>query len=245
MRAGRHAGRPERRAQSSAAWPFQPVPNFITLHDVNRCYSSSIHPTDAADAAGGFHDRCDTFQETLVIGKRIDEPGLAFGGFAAGSWAGTGFDSVASSSFLMELSPYPRRWESLLTNNFISKAVNGWPSFGASAELRFGTNGPLGQGQNHPSYYAQCVAGTTYGTEANQPCGANPGSTTWGETEMEVYYRCGEGSGNGPCPWDAPPPPAERMSFGDNVVVGANDTAQQASWEASLESWGVEGNWTK
>jgi hypothetical protein len=150
----------------------------------------------------------------------------------------------------MELSPYPRRWESLLTNNFISKAVNGWPSFGASAELRFGTNGPLGQGQNHPSYYAQCVAGTTYGTEANQPCGANPGSTTWGETEMEVYYRCGEGSGNGPCPWDAPPPPAAvgLAAAGLATLLEVNSSlvtnVSKLDWELSLSSWGLGGNWT-
>ena len=145
----------------------------------------------------------------------------------------------------MELSPFPRHWESAAVTNFLSKAINAWPQFGVSKELNFGANGPLGQGQNHPNTYAQCAAGATYGTEANQPCGASPGTTQWGETQMEVYYRCGEGSeSNGPCPWDPPPPPAVNMSFGDNAVVNVNDTEQQGLWEAALESWGVGGNWT-
>ena len=123
----------------------------------------------------------------------------------------------ASDSFLMELSPYPRRFEAVGPSQFMNRIVNGWPNFGAQAELRFGTNGALGVGQAGSGTRAQCVAGSTYGTEANQPCGANSGA--WGETQMEVYYRCGEGSGNGPCPWDAPPPPAVSTSYAAGLAT--------------------------
>jgi hypothetical protein len=186
------------------------------LH-VHRCYSSLVHPTDAADAPGGFHDRCDTFDETLVIATHA-ETSRVFGGFAGGSWAGTGWDSSADDSFIMELSPYPRRWESSGTSNFIMKDVYGWPEWGGD-ELRFGQRGPLGLGDttNPNAYDARCIAGVVYGTQANQPCGAN--ANAWGATQMEVYYQCGEGSGNGPCPWDPPPPPAVNISFGDNTVL--------------------------
>jgi hypothetical protein len=152
-----------------------------------------------------------------------------FGGFAGGSWAGTGADSSADDSFIMELSPYPHRWESSGTSNFIVKAVNGWPNFGVN-ELRFGINGPLGLGDttNPNAYSATCIAGTVYGTQVNQPCGAN--ANAWGNTPMEVYYRCGEGSGNGPCPGDCSDSDpaaavaagcgaATRMTFGDNTVL--------------------------
>ena len=210
---------------------------------IYRCYSSAIHPTDAANAAGGFHDLCDTFDETLVIATS-SSTSRVFGGFAGGSWAGSGWDSEASDSFLMQLSPYPQRWEAVGTNNFFNKIPNGWPAFGTANELRFGTNGPLGQGQNHPTYYAQCAAGTTYGTEANQPCGRNPGYNTWGETQMDVFYRCGADSGNGPCPWEPPPPPAVSMTFGSNIVFNTTQPEQQASWAALLESWGITGDWT-
>ena len=145
----------------------------------------------------------------------------------------------------MQLSPYPAKWEAVGVNNFIKKTPTGWPIFGAQQELRFGVTGPLGQGRNHPNFYAQCVAGATYGTAANQPCGRSPGSTQWGETQMEVFYRCGADSGNGPCPWEPPPPPAVSMSFGDNSVFEIGNAVQQASWEASLESWGVTGSWAK
>ena len=159
-----------------------------------------------------------------------------FGGYAGGSWAGTGADSTVDDSFLMELSPYPRRWESIGTNNYLMKAVNGWPEWG-NDELRFGINGALGQGQNHPHTYATCIAGTVYGTEVNQPCGA--AGNSWGDTHMEVYYRCGEGSGNGPCPWEPPPPPAVNMSFGDNtVLIPENKTTTTTTSFANVASVG-------
>ena len=163
-----------------------------------------------------------------------------FGGYAGGSWAGTGADSTADDSFLMELSPYPRRWESIGTNNYLMKAVNGWPEWG-NDELRFGINGALGQGQNHPNTYAACLAGTVYGTEVNQPCGA--GGNSWGDTQMEVYYRCGEGSGNGPCPWDRPAytVPSVVLHQPNSSIVPRN---QRSSWERALESWGLTGDWT-
>ena len=213
---------------------------------IYRCYSSAIHPTDAANAAGGFHDLCDTFDETLVIATS-SSTSRVFGGFAGGSWAGVGHENEASDSFLMQLSPYPQRWETVGTNNFFNKIPNGWPAFGAANELRFGTNGPLGQGQNHPNYYAQCAAGSTYGTEANQPCGRNPGYSTWGETQMDVFYRCGADSGNGPCPWEPPPPPPVG-SVGGMLLheegSGLVTNLTRPVWETSLESLGITGNWT-
>jgi hypothetical protein len=151
-----------------------------------------------------------------------------FGGFAGGSWAGTGWDSSADDSFIMELSPYPRRWESSFTSHFIMKDVYGWPDWGVD-ELRFGQRGPLGLGDttNPNAYDARCIAGTVYGTQANQPCG-----TTFGPTQMEVYYQCGEGSGNGPCPWDPPPPqppssacPAQAACIASLVDHGAGSNS--------------------
>ena len=205
-----------------------------------RCYSSLVHPTDAADAPGGFHDRCDTFDETLVIATHT-ETSRVFGGFAGGSWAGTGWDSSADDSFIMELSPYPRRWESSGTVAFIMKDVYGWPEWG-NDELRFGQRGPLGLGDttNPNAYDARCIAGVVYGTQADQPCGTRPG--TFGPTQMEVYYRCGEGSGNGPCPWDPPPPspspsspPSPSFSFGNQNVLNTGEVLQRSLWTITTD----------
>jgi hypothetical protein len=170
-----------------------------------------------------------------------------FGGFAGGSWAGTGADSSADDSFIMELSPYPRRWESSGTSNFIVKAVNGWPEWG-NDELRFGINGQLGLGDttNPNAYDARCIAGTVYGTQLNQPCGAN--ANAWGATQMEVYYQCGEGSGNGPCPWEQPtdtvPVVVLHQSNSSTVPSGYAGRSERNAWEQVLGSWGLTGDWT-
>ena len=204
----------------------------------HRCYSSFVHPTDAPNAIGGFHERCDNYDETLVIATH-SQTGRVFGGFAGGSWEGSGHDGIAYDSFLMELGPVPRRWQ-WQDGGALNKHPTYWPYFGSySAELSMGdAGGPLGAGLG-----AQCGAGSTYATETNQPCGVGAGE--WESTQLEVFYRCGEGSGNGPCPWE---PPAEidnsMTSFGPSGAAIISSTgSNQAVWEAALQGWGASGNW--
>ena len=179
-----------------------------------RCYSSFVHPTDAPNAIGGFHERCDNYDETLVIATH-SQTGRVFGGFAGGSWEGSGHDGIAYDSFLMELGPVPRRWQ-WQDGGALNKNPTYWPYFGSySAELSMGdAGGPLGAGLG-----AQCGAGSTYATETNQPCGVGAGE--WGSTQMEAFYRCGEGSNNGPCPWE----PALEVAPSDDLMLVAVGSA--------------------
>ena len=156
--------------------------DVCVLVSPHRCYSSFVHPTDAPNAIGGFHERCDNYDETLVIATH-SQTGRVFGGFAGGSWEGSGHDGIAYDSFLMELGPVPRRWQ-WQDGGALNKNPTYWPYFGSySAELSMGdAGGPLGAGLG-----AQCGAGSTYATETNQPCGVGAGE--WESTQLEVLYR--------------------------------------------------------
>eukprot|EP01047_Picozoa_sp_COSAG01_P090947 COSAG01_NODE_22666_length_846_cov_1.082999_2_plen_205_part_01 len=161
---------------------------------VHRCYSSYLHPTDAPNSENGFHDRCDSYGETLVLSMQSHNPDRVFGGFAGGSWGGEGWDSNAHDSFLMQLSPTSFRWQSSGSTNFLSRGSTKWPDFG---ELNLGDTGAPGESGSG------CASGSTYGTSSTQPCGFF-GPDGWGVTHLEVFYRCGEGSSNGPCSSSSP-----------------------------------------
>lgn len=169
------------------------------------CFSTNDHPHQHPQE---FHSRCDQYQKTVVVAR--NQIGFLFGGYADKSWNRCpgaqgcygAYDTTAERDFIFGLSqtfpngtyhPQPTMHSPHGANNhFQAGSANIWPTWGRGADLSLGMLGTPGT-EAYCDQLGPGGAGHTYGAVRKETCGG--ALSTWGFTEIEIWYRSDEVAG--------------------------------------------------